>query len=203
MKPATIALLGPAGTNSHSAFEELKRSPLASSLNGRKIEVVFCDTITDALKEFVRGHATHALVPIETSARGLVPETIDFLLKEKWLSYDDQHRRMFVTQEAWIPIEHDFLVKSTDAPEEVEEIYSHPEAFKQCRNSLAKLGMKKLFPTESTAAAARFIAAQRRESGKAAIASPLAAKIYGLRVVQKHLEDSMDNHTRFYLLDKE
>jgi len=80
----------------------------------------------------------------------------------------------------------------------VERVYSHPQALAQCRSWLEKnLAKAELVPSASTAAAVEDSLAHE---SSAAIASPLAAEIYGIGVLRKGIQDHPDNRTRFLLL---
>jgi chorismate mutase/prephenate dehydratase len=85
--------------------------------------------------------------------------------------------------------------------EEVQRVYSKPEALTQCRNWLTETGFAaKVIASPSTSEAARTAA---REDHAAAIGSALAAKLYGLQVLAENIEDNPNNATRFLVLGKE
>ena len=83
----------------------------------------------------------------------------------------------------------------------LKEVYSHPQALMQCRNSIRELI---LHPnTYSNTAKAAADVAQWNDVTKGAIASKLAAELYGLQCVKEHIEDSHDNMTVFVALARE
>ena len=97
-------------------------------------------------------------------------------------------------------ISHDLLSLS-GRPEEISKIYSHPQALGQCRKWLRKnYPSVPLVETTSTAKAAQ-MAAEDPSAG--AIASSLAARLYGLRVVKSQIEDYFHNYTRFLVLGRQ
>jgi prephenate dehydratase len=80
-------------------------------------------------------------------------------------------------------------------------VHSHTQALGQCRTALQKLGLKPV-PEADTAGSARMVA-EERDHSKAAIASKLAAEIYGLHILQSDIEDAKHNTTRFLVLANE
>ena len=79
--------------------------------------------------------------------------------------------------------------------------YSHPQALGQSRHFLRERGIVPLSHSD-TAGAAAFVA-ERGDPSIAAIAPPLAADLYGLRIVENNVEDAADNMTRFVVLAKD
>jgi|APHM01.1.fsa_nt_gi Prephenate dehydratase len=123
------------------------------------------------------------LVPIENSLGGGVRDTVD-LLREK-----DQE----VTGEKLLPIEHAVLSHETDM-QEIDTVVSHPQALSQCRDFLNARGLETR-EADSTAGAA-----QSLEEGEAALASEVAADIYGLNILDRSVQDEDTNTTRFLIL---
>ena len=85
--------------------------------------------------------------------------------------------------------------------EGVKDVYSHPQALMQCRENLRALGVS-THTYSNTAAAAKDVAAWNDKS-KAAIASPLAAELYGLTVLKNHLQDADTNTTVFVIIARD
>jgi chorismate mutase/prephenate dehydratase len=99
--------------------------------------------------------------------------------------------------EVLIRISHDLLSMSGKA-EDVERVYSHPQALAQCRQWLRKnFPNAQMAETVSTAKAAQMAA---QESKAAAVASSLAAELYGLKIIDSRIEDYLNNYTRFLVL---
>jgi chorismate mutase/prephenate dehydratase len=131
-----------------------------------------------------------AIVPVENSSEGPVTQTLDQLAA---------HPNVTITESFSIPIRHHLLaaadVKRLDA---VRRVYSHPQALGQCRASLrALLPDAELLPESSTAAAAQRAA---HESGCAAVATAAAARIAGLSILKRDIQDSRENVTRFFVV---
>ncbi len=83
----------------------------------------------------------------------------------------------------------------------VKKALSHTQALGQCRNTLRKLGLVPV-PEADTAGSARIVA-EGGDPTLAAIASSLAAEIYGLKILKRDIEDEQHNTTRFVILANE
>jgi chorismate mutase/prephenate dehydratase len=96
-------------------------------------------------------------------------------------------------------ISHDLLSQS-GKPEDIEKIYSHPQALGQCRKWLNKnFPHAELAETVSTAKAAQMAAGDPKA---AAVASSLASHLYGLKIIESRIEDYLHNYTRFLVLGR-
>jgi len=147
-----------------------------------------CFSFEDALEAVDSGRAGCAMIPIENSQHGRVAD-IHFLLPESGLNIVAEH---------FMRITHALMALS-EGP--FEAAYSHPQALGQSRQFLAEREIVGLSHAD-TAGAAAFVA----ESGNpfiAALAPPLAADLYGLRIIEDEVEDAHDNTTRFVVLAKE
>jgi len=85
--------------------------------------------------------------------------------------------------------------------DEIEHVYSHPQALAQCEESLRKLGLPGIAAAD-TAGSARTLKKEGDKSS-AALASRLAANVYGLNILQENMEDNPANYTRFIALSPE
>ncbi|WP_369026093.1 prephenate dehydratase [Qipengyuania sp. RANM35] len=173
-----IAFGGAPGSNSHQAAMQF--APDALPLP--------CFSFEDALDAVETGAAGCAMIPIENSQHGRVAD-IHFLLPESGLAIVAEH---------FMPITH-ALMALGEGP--FEAAYSHPQALGQSRHYLHQRGITGMSYAD-TAGAAAFVA----ESGKfdiAALAPPLAADLYGLKIIESAVEDAHDNTTRFVVLAKD
>ena len=173
-----IAFGGAPGSNSHQAAMQF--APEALPLP--------CFSFEDALDAVKSGAAGCAMIPIENSQHGRVAD-IHFLLPESGLAIVAEH---------FMPITH-ALMAVGDGP--FEAAYSHPQALGQSREYLRARGITGMSYAD-TAGAAAFVA----ESGAAniaALAPPLAADLYGLKIIEEAVEDAHDNTTRFVVLARE
>jgi chorismate mutase/prephenate dehydratase len=106
--------------------------------------------------------------------------------------------KLQICNEVSLKIEQCFLAKDQNA--KVLRIYSHSNALDQCRRWVTKhYPHAQLIPVSSTAEAAKKAS---KENFSAAIASQVAAKIYALYILQKAIQDSLENFTRFLVIGK-
>jgi len=179
--PLKIAYLGPEGTFSHAAARAMF-GLAATYLETTTIEGVF-DAVT-------RHEAHHGVVPIENSSEGSVPHAVDALIDGNLL----------IRAELELEVAQCLLTHAVGLGA-IERVYSHPQPLGQCRVWLAKnLGAAQLVQTASTVVAVREAMADTRG---AAIASQLAADLYGLPIVRERIQDRPENFTRFALVSIE
>jgi prephenate dehydratase len=176
-----IAFQGERGANSHIAILEAypEAEPLA------------CATFEDALAAISSGEAELGMIPIENSVAGRVAD-IHHLLPQSGL---------FIVGEWFLPIRHQLVAPRGATLGDIKTVESHVHALGQCRRIIRKLGVRPIVSGD-TAGAARLIAA-RGDKSCAAIASKLAAEIYGLDILAEDVEDETHNTTRFVVLARE
>ncbi|EKS32561.1 prephenate dehydratase [Afipia clevelandensis] len=180
-QPMKIAFQGEPGANSHIAIQEA--FPDAIPLP--------CATFEDALAAISSGEAALGMIPIENSLAGRVAD-IHHLLPQSGL---------FIVGEWFLPIRHQLMGPRGARLGDIKTVESHVHAIGQCRNIIRKLGIKAIVAGD-TAGAARLIA-ERGDKHCAAIASRLAADIYGLDILAEDIEDEAHNTTRFVILARE
>jgi len=144
------------------------------------------------MNSVVDGTCSKGIVPIENSIEGPVGITLDFLANQIDLN---------IEKEIIIPVSHNLLIDMESNKEgisvtDIKTVYSHSQALAQCQNYLEIHNMKTCF-TLSTAAAAKSIKGVREI---AAIGTLKAAKLYGLDVIDKNIQDIKNNQTRFIVL---
>lgn len=176
-----VVYLGPAATNTHLACLGHFGSSAQTSLR---------ESIPDVFEALEREEANYGVVPIENSTEGSVNRTLDMFIESD----------VKICGEIMMRISHGLL--SLDGrPEDIRKIYSHSQALGQCKKWLRKnYPSVSLIETVSTAKAAQ-MAAQDPRAG--AIASSLAARLYGLKVVKSQIEDYFHNYTRFLVLGRQ
>jgi len=176
-----IAYQGEAGANSHIAC--LEAFP--------DFEPLACGTFEDAFAAVERGDALYAMIPIENSVAGRVAD-IHHLLPGS---------RLHIIGEHVLRVHHQLLVAPGGSLDTIKTVHSHIHALGQCRKVIAELGLKPLVAAD-TAGAAREIA-EAKDPKMAAIATALAAEIYGLETLKGDIEDEDHNRTRFIILASE
>jgi len=178
-----IAFQGAPGANSHRAALEFAPEGLPLP----------CFSFEDALDAVTTGKAGCAIIPIENSQHGRVAD-IHFLLPASGLSIVAEH--FLAIHHALMGVPH---ADGTLGP--FTAAYSHPQALGQSRLFLRERGIVPLSHAD-TAGAAAFVA-ELKDPSLAAIAPALAADLYGLAIVQRHVEDAENNTTRFVVLARE
>ncbi len=175
-----IAFFGLAGTNTHIA---------ALQKFGHSSDYVSGPTLKDVFLEVERARANYGVVPIENSTEGMVNHTLDLFVESD----------LKICSEILMPISHTLMSK-TGSLAKVKAVYSHPQALGQCRIWLeGNLPGVKVVESASTAKAAQHAASDVKA---AAIAPDLAAKMYHLRPIARHIEDMQDNYTRFLVIGR-
>lgn len=178
-KPLKIAYLGPPATFTHIA---------ALHKFGSQVEYIDCRSIADVFNEVEKGNADYGVVPIENSIEGAVTHTLDMFVDSD----------VNICSEISLEIKHNLLAKGKK--DQIKKIYSNPQVFGQCRIWLeTNLPQAELIEVSSTTKAAELAS---REKYSAAIASEMAAKYYGLKILASSIEDSPHNVTRFLVIGR-
>ncbi|HXL68080.1 MAG TPA: prephenate dehydratase [Xanthobacteraceae bacterium] len=181
MSKKRIVFQGEPGANSHIASHEAYPD----------YEAVPCATFEDAFAAVSGGEAELAMIPIENSVAGRVAD-IHHLMPTSGLN---------IVAEYFLPVRHQLLGVKGAKVSDLKTVQSHIMALGQCRKLIKKLGLKPVVGAD-TAGAARLIA-EAGDKAHAAIASKLAADIYGLDVLAADIEDEKHNTTRFLVLSRE
>ncbi|MDX1948939.1 MAG: prephenate dehydratase [Rickettsiales bacterium] len=150
-----------------------------------------CENFEDAFKAVEEGKAKYCMIPVGNSYAGRVAEIHNLIPKTS----------LSIIGEYFEKIEHQLLAVKGTKIEDIKEVYSHPQALMQCNNNIAKYGFKPIRHS-NTAFAAKEIS-EKKDKTKAALASSLAAELYGLDILQKNFEDDSNNTTLFLVFSKE
>jgi prephenate dehydratase len=183
MSVKRLAFLGPAGTFSEEAA--LKYDSGA--------QAVPMASITAAFSAVDSGMADEAIVPIENSLEGSVPETLDLLVHSP--------RPLSIKRELILPIDHLLLTRPGTQADAVKTVFAHPQSLGQCRGFV-----ERCFPKATVEAALSNSAAVEEmmaHENSAAIGTRRAAEIYGAEVLAKGIQDRNPNLTRFVILGRE
>ena len=175
-----ISFQGVEGAYSHLAVQEF--FPNA--------EAVPCKTFELAIAAAESGDVDYAMIPIENSAAGRVAD-IHRLLPKSDLHINFEHFQK---------VEHKLLIHPETEQAQIKKIISHEQALAQCRDKSQHLDYDILIGAD-TAGSAKYISEQKILD-TAAIASSLAAKIYGLKTIDESFANSSNNITRFYVMSK-
>jgi len=178
--PLRVAYLGPRATFSHLA---------AMERFGLSAQFLAVRSIGEVFAEVEKGNADYGVVPVENSTEGIVSHTLDRFVDSSLLICGE------VVVETAL-----HLMSHASGLAEIRQIYSHPHALAESRKWLeAHSAHLPVVETSSTAAAAETAAS---EPGAAAIASELAASLYGLSILQRRIEDHPNNLTRFLVIGR-
>jgi prephenate dehydratase len=177
-----VSYLGPAGTNSEVAA--LRAYPNA--------DLVPLSTIHAIAKSVSSSEVERGVVPVENSLQGTVTDTVDALIHDEGIA---------VCGEIVLPIEHCLMVKPGTVRADIDVIYSHPQSLGQCRRFLESNFANAR--TEAALSNAEAVAIAMRTDRAAAIGPARAADIYGAEIVQRDIQDSRMNKTRFVALARE
>jgi prephenate dehydratase len=181
MPEKTIAFQGEPGANSHIAAHEA--CPDMVSLP--------CDTFEDVFAAVNEGRARLGMIAVENSLAGRVAD-VHHLIPGAGL---------YIVGEHFLRVHHQLLGLKGAKLENLKSVHSHVHALGQCRRVIRELGLKAVVAAD-TAGAARQIA-EAGDPARAALASSLAAEIYGLDVLRANVEDAEHNTTRFLIMAKE
>ena len=173
-----IAFQGEPGANSHIACNE--------AYPGH--EPLPCPTFEDAFVAVRGGRAKLAMIPIDNSIAGRVAD-IHHLMPRSGLH---------IVGEWFLPVQHQLMAPRGATLRTIRTVESHVHALGQCRRIIRALGVKAVVAAD-TAGAAREVA-EAGDISRAALATGLAAKIYGLQILKKDVADAKHNTTRFVVL---
>lgn len=155
---------------------------------GDKVNSFHVDTFREAMGAIDEGSADFAVLPIENSTAGIVNEIYDLL----------QEYENYIVGEQIIQIEHCLLGVPGATMEDIKTVYSHPQSLMQSAKFLENHNWQ-LISMQNNAFAARKVA-EEQDKSQAAIASEYAGQIYGLEVLQKGVNHSGTNSTRFIIV---
>src|ERR1051326_1889479 len=181
MSEKKIVFQGERGANSHIACRAAYRDH----------EPVACATFEDAFAAITAGEAELGMIPIENSVAGRVAD-IHHLMPTSDLQ---------IIAEYFLPVRHQLMAPKGAQLAQIKSVESHVMALGQCRNIIRRLGLKPIVAAD-TAGSAREVA-ESGDKTRAAIASRLAAEIYGLDILAHDIEDEDHNTTRFIVLARE
>ena len=178
-KPLKVAYMGPEASFSNLAA--IKRF-------GTQVGYLACGSIGEVFLEVERGNADYGVVPIENSIEGAVTHTLDMLVDSD----------LKICSQIILDVAHNLLARCPRP--KIRRVYSNPQVLAQCRIWLQEnLPQAEQIEVSSTTRAAQICS---QEKNSAAIGSLLAAKVYKLKVIDRDIEDSPHNITRFFVIGK-
>jgi prephenate dehydratase len=175
-----IAFQGEKGAYSHIATLEIYKN----------IEIKNCATFEETFKIAFDNEDFKAIIPLENSLAGRVADIHYLLTKYKLQIYGEHFQK----------VEHCLLSQQGTELKDIKHVRSHAQAIGQCQEIIKKNNFKSIISAD-TAGSAKDLA-ENKDISIAAIASELAAKIYGLKILKKNIEDETGNVTRFLIMGK-
>lgn len=155
---------------------------------GENVNSFHVETFRDAMSAIDEGSADFAVLPIENSTAGIVSEIYDLLVE-----YEN-----YIVGEQIIKIEHCLMAAPGTKKEDIRRVYSHPQSLMQCARYLQNYDWQQI-SMKNNAFAAKKVSAEK-DGAQAAIAGEHAAAIYGLEVLERGINQSDTNSTRFIIV---
>lgn len=186
------------GKNLTANGEPIACQGVQGAYSGKTAEALFPDSSIIFYKQFEdvfeavnQNKARYGIIPVENSTAGSVHESYDLIMKYKF----------FIVGAYDLRVDHCLCTKPGVEFENIDDVYSHPQALSQCNIFLKNFDFTGI-NFSNTAAAAKFVA-ESDKNNIAAICSESAAKKYGLRIIRKGIQNVTNNTTRFIVISKE
>ena len=160
----------------------------AKSFFNEQIETIPKTTFAEVLESTSNDTTQNSVLPVENSIEGSVGESYDLLYSTS----------LNATGEIYHRIEHCLI--GIGKIDEIDTVYSHPQALGQCRKFIEEHNMKTI-PAYDTAGSVKMVK-ELNKSNCACIASKDAAKIYDMPIIQDNIANNLNNYTRFLILSK-
>ncbi len=176
-----IAIQGQLGSFHAMAAEEY--------FKGEQVQLVCCATFEELFSKMAADPTLIALVAIENTIAGSLLHNYE-LLRDSGTTVVGEHK---------VHIQHAICCLEEDDWGSITAVDSHPVALMQCRSFLAQHPQMMVVECEDTAGAAANISMNKLK-GRAAICHHTAAEMYGMKVLEDHIEDNKHNFTRFLVL---
>ncbi|MEQ1677685.1 MAG: prephenate dehydratase [Chitinophagaceae bacterium] len=164
----------------------------AQLFHGKNVEVIPCATFREVVK--IAGNKKESdggVMAIENSIAGSILPNYNLLQKSN----------LKIIGEIYLQIRQNLLVNPGVKLDDIKEVHSHTMALQQCYGFLDKYKWK-LVETDDTALSAKHIH-QHKSKHIAAIASKLAAELYGLDMIAPNIHTLKNNYTRFLMLQRD
>jgi prephenate dehydratase len=160
----------------------------AKAFFNTEIQTVPLLTFAKVLENTILDKTEYSILPVENSLEGSIGESYDLLYSTSLNAIGEIYHR----------IEHCLIGSGT--LEEIDTVYSHPQALGQCRNFIEKHNMKTV-PAYDTAGSVKIIK-ELNKKNIACIASKDASEIYNMPVIAENIANNLNNYTRFLILSK-
>jgi len=159
---------------------------------GKQVQVIPCATFRELIKIASSRKESHGgVMAIENSIAGSILPNYNLLQKSN----------LRIVGEIYLQIRQNLMVNPGVRLEDIREVHSHPMAIQQCLDWLDQYNWK-LVETEDTALSAKHLQ-QHHSRHAAAIASRLAADLFGLDILAANIQTMKNNYTRFLIIQRE
>ena len=175
-----VAFQGEKGAFSQVAVQQLL---------GAEVELAPCTRFDRVFHQLARGRVDAAVIPIENTLHGSVHENYDHLLEFG----------LPILAETNVRIVHNLIAMPGVGIGKIRRVYSHPVALNQCLAFFSENPRLERVPFYDTAGSIKMLA-ETMPPDAAGIASKVAAKMYGAKILKRSIEDDRQNFTRFFLL---
>lgn len=155
---------------------------------GENVSNFAVPTWREAMEAVKDGKADYAVLPIENSTAGIVADVYDLL----------QEYNNYIIAETYVKVEHALLGLPGTNLDAVKVVYSHPQGLMQCEHFLAQHDWQQISQTNTAGSAKKVL--EENDPTHVAIASEEAAKVYGLEVLKRGVNDLDNNTTRFVIV---
>lgn len=154
-----------------------------------QLQIICCSTFEEVFENMKQDPTVIGIMAIENTIAGSLLHNYE-LLRQSGVTVVGEHKTH---------ISHCICALPGQTLEELTEVHSHPVALAQCQKYLSKHQNLKMVEDEDTAGSAKWIA-ENGLKGVAALCHADAAKLYGLEVLENHIEDNPHNYTRFLVM---
>lgn len=176
---ARVVFQGSEGSYSQAAMQQFF---------GKDVNSFHVENFRDAMSAIEEGSADFAVLPIENSTAGIVSEIYDLLVEFE----------NYIVGEQIIEIKHCLLALPGAAKEDIKTVYSHPQSLMQCAKYLQNYDWQQISMKNNAFAAGKV--AKEQDKSQAAIAGEHAAAAYGLHILERGINQSDTNSTRFIVV---
>lgn len=156
---------------------------------GEQVQLICCATFEQVFENIKQDPTVIGMTAIENTIAGSLLHNYE-LLRDSGTAVVGEHK---------LHISHCICCLPDDDWDSIKEVHSHPVALMQCRGFLSAHSSLKAVEAEDTAGSAQYIS-EHQCKGWAAICSVEAAEMYGMKILEAHIEDNKHNFTRFLVV---
>ena len=171
-------------------FHEEAARTFYSSIGTEGLQIVECDTFGGLYEAVGRGDADAAVMAIENTVSGGLIPNFELLRRNP----------QKIKGEVFLRIEQNLMALPGQSISDLKEVRTHYMAINQTREFFKDWPGIRLVESEDTAKSAAQVAREGLK-GIGAVASKLAAELYGLEILAPGIETYKQNFTRFLIMD--